>query len=128
MREHCLYHRCAMMALCTVFITLVPAVAQHEPNGHELWHDQFYRLLVRADGFPCCTGVDCRPTTGKVVGDHYEVLVKDEHVPEGVWLRYQPAHVVKKPASPDGGWHVCAPKQWGHNLGKLYCVVMPSEA
>lgn len=117
----------ANVAMAAVLIMLLAMAMAKAQDGHSLYHSEFYQQLKRGDGFNCCNDQDCRPTEGRVVGDHYEVLVRDEYVPDGVWLRYEPGNVVKRPASPDGGWHVCAPKQFLDNAGKLYCMVMPQE-
>lgn len=47
---------------------------------------------------------DCRPTMSRVSGDHYEVLV------DGEWTAV-PQRVIQHIITPDGGAHVCAPKQ-----------------
>src|SRR5262249_41455618 len=69
--------------------------------GHDKWHQGFYSTLKRNDGGgSCCNLMDCRPTQSRIVGDHY--------------------------VAPDGGAHVCAPRQVGQNKGVLFCVILPS--
>ena len=103
------------------FLSL-PAAAQEGLYGvdHAQWHESFYSKLMRKDRTSCCNLTDCRPTQSRTVGDHYEVKV------EGEWMPV-PRDVIQKVAAPDGGAHVCAPKQQGSNKGVLYCVVLPPE-
>jgi len=49
-------------------------------------------------------------------GDRYEVLVEGEWTPV-------PQDTIQNVTAPDGGAHVCAPKQQGIHKGMLYCVV-----
>ncbi len=87
----------------------VSAVAQegYYGVGHDKWHQGFYSKLKRNDGQgSCCNLMDCRPTQSRMVGDHYEV---------------------KMDGAPDGGAHVCAPRQVGQNKGVIFCVILPSE-
>jgi len=75
--------------------------------GHDKWHQGFYSTLKRNDGQgSCCNLMDCRPTQSRIVGDHYEVKV------EGVWTPV-PYDKINNVVAPDGGAHVCAPRQVG---------------
>ena len=90
-------------------------------EGHEQWHESFYSKLMRRDTHTsCCNLSDCRPTQMRMVGDHYEVKV------EGAWTAV-PDGVIQHIAAPDGGAHVCAPRQEGTNKGVLYCVILPPD-
>jgi hypothetical protein len=51
---------------------------------------------------------------------YYEVKV------DGEWVRV-PLDTINNVVAPDGGAHVCAPRQEGRNKGVLYCVILPSE-
>ena len=85
------------------------------------WHQGFYSTLKRNDGQgSCCNLMDCRPTQSRMVGDHYEVKV------DGEWMRV-PSDKINNVVAPDGGAHVCAPRQVGPNKGVLFCVILPSE-
>ena len=104
-----------------------PALAQdghhggHHGVGHDKWHASFYSKLMRKDGKgSCCNLIDCSPTQSRTVDDHYEVQV------EGVWTRIDQS-VIQNVSAPDGGAHVCAPKQRGANKGVVFCVVLPPE-
>ena len=55
-----------------------------------------------------------------MVGDHYEVKV------DGEWM-LGPNDKINNVVAPDGGAHVCAPRQIGHNKGVLFCVILPPE-
>ena len=89
--------------------------------GHQDWHQGFCSKLKRNDGQgPCCNLMDCRPTESRMVGDHYEVKVDGEWVPV-------PNDKINNVVAPDGGAHVCAPRQVGPNKGILFCVILPSE-
>jgi hypothetical protein len=55
-----------------------------------------------------------------MIGDHYEVKVDGERV-------LVPVDTINNVVAPDGGAHVCAPRQGGRNKGVLYCVILPSE-
>jgi hypothetical protein len=73
--------------------------------GHDKWHQNFYSKLKRNDGQgSCCNLMDCRPTQSRMVGDHYEVKVDGEWIPV-------PNNKINNVVAPDGGAHVCAPKQ-----------------
>jgi hypothetical protein len=101
----------------------IPAFAQegHHGVGHEKWHASFYSKLMRKDGKgSCCNLIDCSPTQSRMVNGQYEVKV------EGEWTRVDPS-VIQNVSAPDGGAHVCAPKQRGSNKGVLFCVVLPPE-
>jgi hypothetical protein len=56
----------------------------------------------------------------EMVDDHYEVKV------DGEWVRV-PVDTINNVIAPDGGAHVCAPRQQGRNKGVLYCVILPPE-
>src|SRR5262249_5424434 len=88
--------------------------------GHDKWHQGFYSQLRRNDGGSCCNLMDCRPTQSRIVGDHYEVKV------DGVWMPV-PYDKINNVVAPDGGAHVCAPRQVGQNKGVIFCVILPSE-
>jgi len=88
--------------------------------GHDKWHQGFYSQLRRNDGGLCCNLMDCRPTQSRIVGDHYEVKV------DGVWTPV-PYDKINNVVAPDGGAHVCAPRQVGPNKGIIFCVILPSE-
>jgi hypothetical protein len=92
----------------------------HYGAGHDKWHQDFYSKLRRNDGGLCCNLMDCRPTQSRMVSDHYEVKV------DGEWMAV-PNDKINNVVAPDGGAHVCAPRQVGHNKGVLFCVILPSE-
>src|SRR5262249_13659074 len=84
--------------------------------GHDKWHQGFYSKLKRNDGQgPCCNLMDCRPTQSRMVGDHYEVKV------DGVWTPV-PYDKINNAVAPDGGAHVCAPRQVGPNKDVIYIL------
>ena len=87
---------------------------------HDRWHEDFCLKLNRNDGGTCCNLMDCRPTQSRMVGDHYEVKVDGEWTPV-------PNDKINNVVAPDGGAHVCAPRQVGPNKGVLFCVVLPPE-
>ena len=106
-----------------VAISALAARAQdgHIGQGHDTWHESFYQRLVTPDTkVSCCNLADCRPTSLRQVGDHYEVKV------DGAWVSV-PADKVVKVSAPDGGAHVCAPKAFSGKPEHLYCVVLPPE-
>jgi hypothetical protein len=83
--------------------------------GHDKWHQGFYSKLKRNDGQgSCCNLMDCRPTQSRMVGDHYEVKV------DGVWMPV-PSDKINNVVAPDGGAHVCAPRQVDQNKGIIFC-------
>lgn len=89
--------------------------------GHDAWHEGFYNTLVTPETkVSCCSLADCRPTSGRAVGDHYEVKIDD------VWIPVLPSKVVKRTA-PDWGFHVCAPAVFSGKPEHVYCVVLPPE-
>jgi hypothetical protein len=55
-----------------------------------------------------------------MLGDHYEVKV------DGEWIQV-PNDKINNVVAPDGGAHVCAPRQVGPNKGVLFCVIRPAE-
>ena len=109
------------VAAVLVMPTFSHAQDGHHGAGHSTWHEDFYSKLVRKDTkTSCCNLADCRPTESRMVGDHYEVKV------DGAWVTV-PKDTIQNVSAPDGGAHVCAPKQTGLNRGTLYCVVLPPE-
>jgi hypothetical protein len=99
------------------------AIAQEGYLGHDhdTWHRSFYQNLQRPDtGTPCCNLTDCRPTSGRQVGNHYEVKVN------GAWVSVPPQKIIRS-AAPDLGFHVCAPFKFDGRPEHLYCVVIPPE-
>jgi hypothetical protein len=54
-----------------------------------------------------------------MVGDHYEVKV------DGGGRLFPTTRSTM--FAPDGGAHVCAPRQVGQNKGIIFCVILPSE-
>jgi hypothetical protein len=114
--------RAPIIWLISVFVC-VPSGAQegYYGIGHDRWHREFYSKLNRNDGKgTCCDLMDCRPTQSRMVGDHYEVKVDGEWTPV-------PNDKINNVVAPDGGAHVCAPKQVGPNKGVVFCVVLPPE-
>ena len=107
-----------------LFVSLHVSAAAQEGYfgvGHDRWHEDFYLKLNRNDGKgTCCNLMDCRPTQSRMVGDHYEVKVDGEWTPV-------PNDKINNVVAPDGGAHVCAPRQVGPNKGVLFCVVLPPE-
>jgi hypothetical protein len=123
----------AVVTLFGLLLAAAPTQAQeHHANhgyqgqhgvGHEHWHQQFYSKLMRKDTrTSCCNLSDCVPTQSRMINDHYEVLV------EGEWTKV-PQDVIQNVAAPDGGAHVCFPKQPSNRYpkGTLFCVVLPPE-
>jgi hypothetical protein len=123
----------AVLTLFGLLLAAAPTQAQeHHANhgyqgqhgvGHEHWHQQFYSKLMRKDTrTSCCNLSDCVPTQSRMINDHYEVLV------EGEWTKV-PQDVIQNVAAPDGGAHVCFPKQPSNRYpkGTLFCVVLPPE-
>jgi len=114
-----------MAALLAAACLVGPAFSQtHDGQhgvGHETWHDTFYSKLIRQDTrTSCCSNADCRPTESRMIGDHYEVKV------DGAWTPV-PKETILHIEAPDGGAHVCAPRQIGANRGTIYCVILPPE-
>jgi hypothetical protein len=104
-----------------VFSTFSFAQDGHHGVGHDSWHESFYSKLIRKDTkTSCCNLSDCRPTQSRMVDDHYEVKV------DGDWLPV-PKEAIQNISAPDGGAHVCAPRQVGRDKGTIYCVVLPPE-
>ena len=89
---------------CLCLPALATAQEGHFGQGHDLWHEQFYNGLGRPDGFNCCSNADCRPTSQRVSGDHYEVKL------DGEWIAVPPERILHVTA-PDLGAHICAPRQ-----------------
>ena len=111
--------------LCMLAVLLAPGPSLAQEGqlgvGHDTWHHSFYSKLIRKDTkTSCCDLSDCRPTVSRMVGDHYEVKV------DGAWLTV-PKDTIQNVLAPDGGAHVCAPKQTGAYKGTIYCVVLPPE-
>lgn len=114
--------RAAIIGLISVFLC-VPSGAQegYYGVGHDRWHMEFYSKLNRNDGQgTCCNLMDCRPTQSRMIGNHYEVKV------DGKWMPV-PNDKINNVVAPDGGAHVCAPRQVGPNKGVIFCVVLPPE-
>ena len=91
--------------------------------GHEHWHEHFYSKLIRKDTkTSCCNLTDCVPTQSRMRGAGYEVMV------DGEWTGV-PQDVIQNVTAPDGGAHVCYPKQPHRDYpkGTLFCVVLPPE-
>lgn len=115
-------HILALAAVLCVFASIARGQDGHHGAGHGNWHGDFYQKLIRKDTkTSCCNLADCRPTSGRPNGDHYEVKVDGDWVPV-------PKGSIQDTTAPDLGWHVCAPPQVGQNKGKVFCVVMPPEA
>jgi hypothetical protein len=108
--------------LCiNVFLCIAAAQEGYYGVGHDKWHQGFYSKLKRNDGQgSCCNLMDCRPTQSRMVGDHYEVKM------DGAWTPV-PYDKINNVVAPDGGAHVCAPRQVGQNKGIIFCVILPSE-
>ena len=115
-------HRIALVCSAVVVFLCANAAAQegYYGIGHDKWHQGFYSTLKRNDGGSCCNLMDCRPTQSRMVGDHYEVKV------DGAWMPV-PRNKINNVIAPDGGAHVCAPKQEGVNKGVLFCVILPPD-
>ena len=122
----------AVQGLIGLLLATAPALAQeHHAHGHqgrhgvghESWHGPFYSKLMRKDTkTSCCNLSDCVPTQSRMIDDHYEVLV------DGEWTKV-PQPVIQNVTAPDGGAHVCFPKQPSTHYpkGTLFCVVLPPE-
>ena len=116
--------RGSVAIICVVSAFLCVRAAAQEGYygvGHDRWHKDFYLKLNRNDSKgTCCNLMDCRPTQSRMVGDHYEVKVDGEWTPVA-------NDKINNVVAPDGGAHVCAPRQAGPNKGVLFCVVLPPE-
>ncbi len=116
----------AVMRILAIFLLtgLTSAASAQEGfhgQGHAMWHENFYaNLRSPKTNFSCCNQSDCRPTSGRMVGDHYEVEV------DGKWVRV-PWDIILKTAAPDMGFHVCAPANFDGIPEHLYCVILPPE-
>src|SRR5262245_40921019 len=114
----------AVVTMATLMLSGVAiAMAQegHIGHGHDWWHGSFYQhLLVPGSQNSCCNLFDCRPTSGRQTGTHYEVKV------DGNWIVVLPDKIVKKTA-PDMGFHVCAPAEFSGDPTHIYCVILPPE-
>lgn len=110
--------------ILTMFVlSIVATRAQegHYGQGHDTWHQPFYEGLKSPQTLvSCCNLADCRPTSGRTVGDHHEVKIN------GDWIAVIPGKIVKKSA-PDLGYHVCAPALFDGDPEKVFCVVVPPE-
>jgi hypothetical protein len=108
-----------LLSLCLCMRTV--AQEGYYGVGHDEWHREFYSKLNRNDGKgTCCNLMDCRPTQSRMVGEHYEVKVDGEWTPV-------PNDTINNVVAPDGGAHVCAPRQVGPNKGVIFCVILPPE-
>jgi hypothetical protein len=118
--------RCRFIALLAGTVSMCLCVSPAAQEGYYLeshgkWRGDFYSKLKRNDGQgSCCNLLDCRPTQRRMVGDHYEVKV------DGEWMPV-PNDKINNVIAPDGGAHVCAPRQVGRNKGVLFCVILPPE-
>ena len=111
-----------LLSIGALVSTGASAQEGHFGHGHDYWHGDFYQKLVTPETkVSCCNLADCRPTSGRQVGDHYEVKV------DGNWVAVLPNKVVKTSA-PDQGFHVCAPRNFSGKPEHLYCVVLPPES
>jgi len=117
-----------MRAILALLVSTCLASAQEGPIvsrhgvGHDTWHALFYSKLTRDDGGSCCNFNDCRPTSSRTVGDHYEVMV------DGKWTPVPPPDTIRKVVAPDHGAHVCAADKVDEfNTDVIYCVVLPPE-
>lgn len=108
--------------LALLMCTSASAQEGNTGQGHEEWHAEFYQGLVTPKTkVSCCNLADCRPTSGRQVGDHYEVKIN------GQWVPVLPEKVLKVTA-PDQGFHVCAPVAFSGKPEHVYCVVLPPES
>jgi hypothetical protein len=114
--------RGASLALFLI-LSSFPVDAQEGYLGtnHEKWHQSFYHALQRPDGKgSCCNLTDCRPTSGRSIGGHYEVKVN------GAWILVPESKIIRRSA-PDSGYHVCAPYNFNGHPEELYCVILAPE-
>ena len=89
--------------------------------GHDKWHQGFsISILKRNDGQGSCCNlmVVARPK----VAWWRPLRVKVD----GEWMPV-PSDKINNVVAPDGGAHVCAPRQVGRDKGVLFCVILPSE-
>jgi hypothetical protein len=113
-------------ALGAIALALLPTASAggeqaHAPR-HHVFHDSFYKELIRPDtGNPCCNDGDCWSTSGRMIGTQYDVMVK------GAWVKV-PWHKIVRKTAPDFGYHVCAPPHFNGQPHQLYCVVLPPES
>lgn len=117
-------HAASILSLVFTAVGMAFAATAQEGErgrGHDEWHQDFYQqLFTPVTKVSCCNLADCRPTSGRAVGDHYEVKIN------GAWVTVLPDKVVKRTA-PDGGYHVCAPVVFSGKPEHVYCVVLPPE-
>lgn len=98
------------------------------PEGADPTLGPWYRSLNAPDtGIPCCSTVDCRPTTTRLTTDGYEAWV-DERWPnypadtQGKWIAVPADKMLKQTENPTGRGVLC----WNQYLGVL-CFVRPAE-
>jgi hypothetical protein len=103
-----------------------PALSSDDPQGyawvgHSFFHDFYNTLFNRKMNVSCCNNKDCRPTSSRMVGNHYEIKLN------GHWVRVPDTAIIPKTA-PDSGAHICAgDPSFDDPLGKIYCVILPPE-
>lgn len=126
--ENAMNSICRLISLAAILAFPAAAIAQETHHGyhgagHEKLHADFYSKLVQPGSKQsCCNLADCRPTSIRAAGDHYEIE-KD-----GRWIRVDPSKIVKELA-PDGGAHICAPESYNtrYDPDFVFCIIMPQE-
>ena len=61
-----------IVVLALLLAASSPASGQdgHFGRGHDYWHQNYYSQLVTPDTkVSCCSDADCRPTSGRAVGN-----------------------------------------------------------
>lgn len=74
------------------------------------------------DGVSCCSIADCRPTSYRTHGDHYEVLAGHDDKGAEIWLPVPPDRVLQRFDNPTGRAVACILG------GQVLCFVKASES
>lgn len=109
----------ALSAAALLLSMTLPHLARSAPppGSSGRFHQWFESLTQPGTGVSCCSWADCRETSWRIRGDHYEAFVDHKWmvVPDGV--------ILQRTDNPTGRAVVC----WAPNLGIL-CFVPTAEA
>lgn len=112
-----------LLAAAAVVATTTLSFSAPPPDADPALAPWFRSLTIPGtEGTSCCSIADCRPTSYRTKGDHYEVLAGHDDQGAEIWLPVPPDRVLQRFDNPTGRAVACILG------GQVLCFVKASES
>lgn len=108
--------RLPILAACLMLALAGAAIAAPPENADPALAPWYESLTQPETGLGCCSIADCREVESRLVGDHYEALIRDR------WMIVPPERILEHTPNPTGRAVAC----WRPRQG-IRCFVRATE-